>query len=172
MAAELTDEQIIDVADDFKSSYQHAGVTVDQFDYFGFARAIWALATQQATQGAGPVLWQYRHIAMESPGEWEELVPRYCGQTLEQRKEEVCSYRYKGKPCYEVRGLYTAPPPTAEVEKKAARYDWLRKTTNYFTNDAGERVDVKLHPEQWDAMIDAHIQSDQAQAGKGDGNDQ
>ncbi len=62
------------------------------------------------------------------------------------------------------------------MEKKAARYDWLRH------GDNDEKVlqrgpvakDYVYLPrnEKLDAMIDAHIQSDQAQAGKGDGNDQ
>lgn len=54
--------------------------------------------------------------------------------------------------------LHAIPaPPAASLREQedAARYRWLRSTTNTFTNDAGERIDVKLHPEQWDAMIDA-----------------
>lgn len=42
----------------------------------------------------------------------------------------------------------------AEVEKDAARYRWLRMTTNKFTNNAGECIEVKLHPEEWDTHID------------------
>lgn len=38
--APLTDEQIDDLADDFKSQYLHGGTTFDEFDHFGFARAI------------------------------------------------------------------------------------------------------------------------------------
>ncbi|MFS2049748.1 hypothetical protein ACEN9J_02790 [Variovorax sp. Varisp41] len=45
---EVTDEQIIDLADDYKSQYQHGGTTFDEFDYFGFARALLALAAPKA----------------------------------------------------------------------------------------------------------------------------
>ena len=36
----LTDEQIDDLADAFKSQYLHGGTTFDEFDHYGFARAI------------------------------------------------------------------------------------------------------------------------------------
>lgn len=74
--------------------------------------------------------------------------------------------------------LYTAPPPTAEVEKKAARYDWLRAIPLFGAWDVArvrpnrEWLIDSLRADELDAAIDAAIQSDQAQAGKGDGNDQ
>ena len=58
--------------------------------------------------------------------------------------------------------LYTAPQPspTAQaadsVQKDAARYRWLRATTNYVTSN-GERIDVRNMPETWDVAIDAAI---------------
>lgn len=36
----LTDERVLDIADDFRSQYMHAGTTFDEFDALGFARAI------------------------------------------------------------------------------------------------------------------------------------
>lgn len=39
-AQPLTDERVLDVADDFRSQYMHAGTTFDEFDALGFARAI------------------------------------------------------------------------------------------------------------------------------------
>lgn len=33
----LTDEQVIDIAENFKSQYAHSGVTFDEFDFLGFA---------------------------------------------------------------------------------------------------------------------------------------
>jgi hypothetical protein len=36
----------------------------------------------------------------------------------------------------------------------AARYRWLRSTTNYVTNSKGERLDIRNQPEEWDAAID------------------
>ena len=51
----------------------------------------------------------------------------------------------------------TAWRVTAEnAEKDAARYRWLRKTTNFVTSH-GERIDVRGQPELWDASIDAAI---------------
>lgn len=49
-----------------------------------------------------------------------------------------------------------------KVERDAAlmdarRYHWLRLTTNKFTNSSGERIDVKLAPEEWDRHIDNAI---------------
>ena len=63
--------------------------------------------------------------------------------------------------------LYTAPQPAPaplsdDVVKDAARYRWLRATTNYVTSN-GERIDVRNMPEKWDAAIDAALA---AQGGK------
>ena len=56
-----------------------------------------------------------------------------------------------------------APAPLSdEVVKDAARYRWLRATTNYVTSN-GERIDVRNMPEKWDAAIDAALA---AQGGK------
>lgn len=45
------------------------------------------------------------------------------------------------------------------MSRDADRYRWLRKTTNFVTNSSGERIDVRNMPEEWDAAIDAAIQS-------------
>lgn len=57
--------------------------------------------------------------------------------------------------------LSEASARIAALEADARRYQWLRTTTNSFTNDAGERINVRLNPEAWDAAID------QAMAEKG-----
>ena len=36
----LTDSALLDMAADFKSQYMHGGITFDEFDVLGFARAI------------------------------------------------------------------------------------------------------------------------------------
>jgi len=63
--------------------------------------------------------------------------------------------------------LYAMQSKKAEIERLTAerdaalvdakRYRWLRSTTNSFTNNDGDRIDVKQFPEQWDATIDAAI---------------
>ncbi len=53
-------------------------------------------------------------------------------------------------------------PLSDDVVKDAARYRWLRATTNYVTSN-GERIDVRNMPEKWDAAIDAALA---AQGGK------
>jgi len=47
------------------------------------------------------------------------------------------------------------------LKRDAKRYQWLRSTTNAFTNSAGERINVKLHPEQWDAAIDEAMRGEE-----------
>ena len=47
-------------------------------------------------------------------------------------------------------------PLSDDVVKDAARYRWLRATTNYVTSN-GERIDVRNMPEKWDVAIDAAI---------------
>jgi len=44
--AQLTDSALLDMADDFRSQYRHGGVTFDEFDALGFARAV-----ERATSG-------------------------------------------------------------------------------------------------------------------------
>lgn len=39
---EPTDTEILDAADDFRSQYMHGGITFDEFDSIGFARAVLA----------------------------------------------------------------------------------------------------------------------------------
>jgi hypothetical protein len=45
--SEVTDAQIIDLAADFKSTYQHGGTTFDEFDALGFAHSLLALVPKQ-----------------------------------------------------------------------------------------------------------------------------
>lgn len=53
--------------------------------------------------------------------------------------------------------IVNATPPAQAADsvlEDAARYRWLRATTNYVTSN-GERIDVRNTPEKWDAAIDA-----------------
>lgn len=82
--------------------------------------AIWRFSFARdaalATQGAEPVEWQKAILSEDEDGR------TIIGWT------NVTKVEY-GHLRIPKRALYTSPPPTAEVEKKAARYDWLR--TNY-----------------------------------------
>ena len=44
-----------------------------------------------------------------------------------------------------------------DAAQDAARYRWLRSTTNWASNSSGERIDVRNSPELWDSAIDAAI---------------
>ena len=44
----------------------------------------------------------------------------------------------------------------AEMKKCAKRYIHLRETTNSFTTN-GEKINVRNHPEFWDAILDKQI---------------
>jgi hypothetical protein len=62
-----------------------------------------------------PVLYQFRWTNPsgdnhpESMMEWKLVEPTW-NQTVEQKYAELAAYRYGGKPVYEVRALYAAPP--------------------------------------------------------------
>lgn len=43
------------------------------------------------------------------------------------------------------------------LAQDAARYRWLRSTTNWASNSSGERIDVRNSPELWDSAIDEAI---------------
>ena len=65
---EPTDSEILDAADDFRSQYMHGGITFDEFDSIGFARAVLAKwGTPQPTQAqAGAVpLTDIRKAALD-----------------------------------------------------------------------------------------------------------
>ena len=53
---EPTDSEILDAADDFRSQYMHGGITFDEFDSIGFARAVLAKWGTPAPVGAGEVV--------------------------------------------------------------------------------------------------------------------
>jgi hypothetical protein len=61
-------------------------------------------------------LWQWRWMNPgndPNPGpdvEWKTVEPR-PGQSLEERLDELRSYRYCGKPCYELRPLFAEHAP-------------------------------------------------------------
>lgn len=62
-----------------------------------------------------PELWQFRWLNPSgepqpaSVLEWKIVEPLW-NQTVEQKCAELLAFRYKGKPMYEVRGLYAHSP--------------------------------------------------------------
>jgi hypothetical protein len=46
-APTLTDSELLDLADGFRSQYMHGGITFDEFDALGFARAVLAAAQER-----------------------------------------------------------------------------------------------------------------------------
>jgi hypothetical protein len=50
---------------------------------------------------------------------------------------------------------HPAPATAPQDSLDAARYRWLRSTTNYVTSKLGGKIDVRNCPEDWDAAIDA-----------------
>ena len=83
-------------------------------------------SAQTATPQSEAVAWQVRWT---NPGNnpdahdekllWGPVEPfRHVDQTMEQKVAELRAYRYNGKPCYEVRALYAAPPSSDGREPK------------------------------------------------------
>lgn len=65
-----------------------------------------------------------------------------------------------------IRAALAATQPAAQgMEKDAARYRWLRATTNTVTNSDGGRIDVRNQPDSWDAAIDAALAAQAKQGG-------
>ena len=54
-------------------------------------------------------------------------------------------------------GATSQAQPSQADAQDAARYRWLRSTTNWASNSSNERIDVRNSPELWDAAIDAAI---------------
>jgi len=75
-------------------------------------------------------------------------------------KVETIRAKQAAKPKHSPLPEHAAPAsggaaPGAEGDAlDAARYRWLRSTTNYVTSEYG-RIDVRNQPEKWDAAIDA-----------------
>lgn len=53
--------------------------------------------------------------------------------------------------------LAAQPARAGGDARDAARYRWLRSTTNSFTNSGGEKINVKLSPAEFDAAVDAAL---------------
>lgn len=105
----------------------------------------WHKATAAAQQGAQQSIEQDVRAIVDllKNREWAE----HIGQTELGRELE-----------YEITKLYNATHPTTQgLEQDAARYRWLRATTNTVTNGDGERIDIRNQPELWDKAIDAAI---------------
>lgn len=90
-----------------------------------------------------------------------------CDAMLEAAPQPApdCHHRPPCDECAAPAAQGGTPQPTPlsdDVVRDAARYRWLRATTNYVTSN-GKRIDVRNTPEKWDAAIDAAIA---AQKGK------
>lgn len=110
-----------------------------------------------------------------SATEWTLVEPRNSYvDTVEDRIRELESYRYDGKPVYEVRALYTHPHPQPQpsvlpddVVKDAERYRFLRDkwdaepaSAEFYPcirlyNLTGEADDAFCNEQKLDAAIDA-----------------
>ena len=147
MAAELTDELGSDPAADAYVAAYLADGQMAQLASNHPSRVVRALARAlvAATQGAEPVGTLY--------------VSKFRGHL------ENSSFDYTGTLPDGTYPLYTAPPPTAEVEKafQTCRLLIEYDRTDYLTGD-----EMRLG---YEAVLDsarAALQSDQAQAGKGE----
>jgi len=108
------------------------------------AKAIAALREAMAEPEPEPVTWQFRWT---NPGnkpdvrpyelEWCEVVQTNSMYTIADAAADLLRHEFNGKPCYEVRPLYAAPPaapapaapvPGALVEAvaKAIYWEWRR----------------------------------------------
>lgn len=86
-------------------------------DSFTIHDAITALREAIAAPTPEPVAWQFRWT---NPGnnpsvdpseiEWKTVAPKYPMTSIEDTLANLRAYRFDGKPCYEVRALYAAPP--------------------------------------------------------------
>lgn len=128
---EPTDTEILDEADDFRSQYMHGGITFDEFDSIGFARAVLAKWGTPAPVGVEPALHQYQ----ASDGTWKDF------DSERHRRDTVAAG-------YPVRTLYTvtqtgagAAPMTPEQR------DALWESCKY---DDGEEWTV-----DWEQIVDA-----------------
>jgi hypothetical protein len=84
--------------------------------HFHFDEAAAALREYAGTMDAEPVAWEYRWTnpgnQTTQPDEMLEWKPieHPNGQTLQEKIADLEAYRYDGKPCYEVRKLFTSTP--------------------------------------------------------------
>lgn len=97
---------------------------------------------------------------VQEPVTWESTTPGYIKYITQARYEKfspAVRRWYKPYKCSNCSAPQPAPAPLSDdVVKDAARYRWLRATTNYVTSN-GERIDVRNMPEKWDAAIDAAL---------------
>ena len=107
-----------------------------------------------APQAGQPVAWLTEYVDREGNSKW--YVSTHKDLATENDKDA------KPKP------LYTHPT-TQGLEHDAARYRWLRATTNTVTNSDGKRIDVRNQPEVWDKAIDAALAAQAKQGGAANG---
>jgi hypothetical protein len=91
--------------------------TIINDDLYAWAtQAAAALREYAGTMDAEPVAWEYRWTnpgnQTPQPDEMLEWKPieHPNGQTLQEKIADLEAYRYDGKPCYEVRKLFTSTP--------------------------------------------------------------
>lgn len=93
--------------------------------------------TAQALPAAEPVRWEYRWTnPSNDPGrtsdtEWKDVAPRW-NQTIEQACHELEGYHHDGKPCYEVRALYTTPQAAQQAAQAPAGWVPSREDFDLF----------------------------------------
>ena len=125
-AGELSDEEVGRAAMDSIPADSHVGLALDQDGAIDMARAFFErglryardhyLKPSQAIGEQKPVAWTERWIP--PPGEthhphsmtkWRLVEPKYAGQTLDGRIEELRSYNFTGRAQHEVIPLYRSP---------------------------------------------------------------
>ena len=102
---------------------------------------------------AVPVAFEYRWT---NPGdyedqpdsmlEWKRVEPSIT-RTVAETIADLKGYRHDGKPCYEVRALYTHPAPEAQATRLRAA-QMIEELTNETNNQAAEIERLKVAYEQ------------------------
>jgi hypothetical protein len=89
-----SDAQLLEIASDYRSTYQHGGTTFDQFDALGFARALLTSNSTEKSDGG----------AAHSPGKLGDgatIRCRKCGEqnVIEFNNARIITHnRFTGKP--------------------------------------------------------------------------
>jgi len=137
----LSDGEISDLADEYKSAYTHGGTTFDEFDWRGFAaaliaadRARAAISTpaQPAAGEAKPVAWRFESYPPSRPHDPRNHFTEDL-EKLRRMRPEV--------PISKITPLYTTPQPAqvalVETELFLALED-LRGQVRHFCETYGE----------------------------------
>lgn len=151
-----TDSEILDAADDFRSQYMHGGITFDEFDSIGFARAVLAKwGTPPAVAGEHkpgcPALGGYGHGVEDC----------CCGATPQPTQAQAGQLADE-----QIEDLLECGNPTDE-EKRLIRMGWDAARNAQAVQagavplTASKEVSMAMSDEQID-MIRCHSQIPQA----------